>query len=369
MQKLNKQDIIDILYGCAVLGTGGGGNLQAGIDMMQEDFDAGRTLNLIDVKDLPDDCIVATPYGCGAPSASTREPEYNPDRKLTRIEYPPAVLAFQSLEEFLGKKIYAVSSTELGGMNTAEALHIACLLNRPLVDADPAGRSVPELIHSTFYLKDRPIHPMAVATWFGDVIILKEVADDFRAEALVRSMACVSGDEVSVCDHPMTGDQYRRSVIPGAISYAWKIGKILRKTKEDGCDAAQAIAEAAGGAVLFRGRVKNLFSQCRDGFDCGETLLEGTGSYAGETYRIQFKNENLIACRNDKTDVTVPDLICMVDKNGNPMTNPDFSPGDEMNVFALPAPEIWTGEDGLKILGPSYFGIDEPYIPFQQRTR
>ena len=63
--------------------------------------------------------------------------------------------------------------------------------------------------------------------------------------------------------------------------------------------------------------------------------LEGTGSYAGETYRIQFKNENLIACRNDKTDVTVPDLICMVDKNGNPMTNPDFSPGDEMNVFAF----------------------------------
>ena len=287
------------------------------------------------------------------------------------------------LREYVAKKINIMNymffapvffasigiKTELGGMNTAEALHIACLLNRPLVDADPAGRSVPELIHSTFYLKDRPIHPMAVATWFGDVIILKEVADDFRAEALVRSMACVSGDEVSVCDHPMTGDQYRRSVIPGAISYAWKIGKVLRKAKEDGCDAAQAIAEAAGGAVLFRGRVKNLCSQCRDGFDCGETLLEGTGSYAGETYRIQFKNENLIACRNDKTDVTVPDLICMVDKNGNPMTNPDFSPGDEMNVFALPAPEIWTGEDGLKILGPSYFGIDEPYIPFQQRTR
>ena len=85
-------------------------------------------------------------------------------------------------------------------MNTAEALHIACLLNRPLVDADPAGRSVPELIHSTFYLKDRPIHPMAVATWFGDVIIPKEVAttsvrklwfDPWPASAATRSASAI----------------------------------------------------------------------------------------------------------------------------------------------------------------------------------
>ena len=73
--------------------------------MMQEDFDAGRTLNLIDVKDLPDDCIVATPSGCGAPSASTSEPEYTPDRKLTSIEYHTAVMAFQSLEDFQGQKL------------------------------------------------------------------------------------------------------------------------------------------------------------------------------------------------------------------------------------------------------------------------
>ena len=40
MKKLEKQDIVDILYGCALLGTGGGGNLQKGIDMMEDDFAA-----------------------------------------------------------------------------------------------------------------------------------------------------------------------------------------------------------------------------------------------------------------------------------------------------------------------------------------
>ena len=35
MKKLSKQDIIDILYGCTVLGTGGGGSLEKGLAMLQ----------------------------------------------------------------------------------------------------------------------------------------------------------------------------------------------------------------------------------------------------------------------------------------------------------------------------------------------
>lgn len=53
--------------------------------------------------------------------------------------------------------MYAIGSTELGGENTAEALHVALLMDLPLIDADPAGRSVPELQHSTYYVKNVPI--------------------------------------------------------------------------------------------------------------------------------------------------------------------------------------------------------------------
>ena len=67
MKKLEKQDIIDLLYGCALLGTGGGGNLQKGIDMMQEDFEDGLPLYLADLNEIPDDEYVALPYGCGGP--------------------------------------------------------------------------------------------------------------------------------------------------------------------------------------------------------------------------------------------------------------------------------------------------------------
>lgn len=132
---------------------------------------------------------------------------------------------------------------------------------------------------------------------------------------------------------------------------------------------AESIAQAMNGAMLFRGVVTDLPWECQDGFDYGEIFLDGIKEYEGEKYRITFKNENIASYRNGQIDVTVPDLICMIDQKGEPMTTPDFKVGDEMNVFALPAPQIWTTDAGLAIFGPRYFGIDTDYIPFNHNRR
>lgn len=362
MIELSKQDIIDLLYGCAVLGTGGGGKIEHGFAIMEEDFKAGRTLKLASLDEIPDDAYISIPYGCGAPAAVGAElpPEL---AKLPKAD-SSAVIAFRELEKEIGRKFFAVSSAELGGMNTAEALHIACLLDIPLADGDPAGRSVPELSQSTFYMKGLRSDPLAVVTKFGEVMIFRNMIDDFRIETLVRAISIVSGDDISVCDHPMTGKEYRSAIIPGAISYALKIGRLLRNAKEKREDAASSLASAMDGKVLFRGTVTDIPWELRDGFQFGNIHLDGLCEYAGDTYRITFKNENIASYRNEKLDVTVPDLICMIDKNGDPMTTPDFSVGDEMNVVALPAPEMWKSEEGLRIFGPRHFGIDVDYVPF-----
>ena len=78
MRELNKQDMIDVLYGCAVLGTGGGGPLEDGLKMMSPHFEKGETLKLITLDELPDDEYVVTPLrlrrtfsktGCKVPGA------------------------------------------------------------------------------------------------------------------------------------------------------------------------------------------------------------------------------------------------------------------------------------------------------------
>lgn len=367
MITLQKEDMIDLLYGCTLLGTGGGGKLEHGLQIMKEDFELGRTLKVADLEELPEDGYITIPYGCGAPAAigAPLPPELE---RLPKVE-SSAVMAFHALEKEIGHKFAAVSSSEMGGMNTAEALHIACLLDIPLADGDPAGRAVPELSQSTFYIKDLPSAPMAVVTKFGEVMIFREMLDDLRIETLVRAVATVSGDDISVSDHPMTIAQYKNAIISGAITYALKIGRLLRKSKEEKQDAASAVANACSGEVLFRGTVSNMPWELRDGFQFGDIYLDGIKEYQGESYRITFKNENIASFRNGELDVTVPDLICMLDKNGDPMTIPDFEVGDEINVIVLPAPEIWKCEKGLEVFGPRHFGVDADYVPFQQRNR
>ena len=287
---------------------------------------------------------------------------------LVKIEFVGIIIGFviYLIAESLGKKMYAIGSTELGGENTAEALHVALLMDLPLIDADPAGRSVPELQHSTYYVKNVPIFPMGVATKFGEKIVIQNVADDLRAEDIVRAIAVVSDNLVGVADHANVGKVIKNSLIPGAITYAQEIGRVLRETKEAGGDVASAICDDKEGKVLFRGHISDYTCETRDGFNFGEIHLKGERDYTDEAYRIWFKNENIISYRNGEVDVIAPDLICMINGEGNPMTTPNFEVGDKMTVIALPSPEIWTTPEGLECFGPKHFGFDVEYKPFEK---
>ena len=363
MRELKKQDMIDVLYGCAVLGTGGGGPLEEGLALMEKHFEKDETLKLIKLDELPDDAYVVTPYGCGAPSAGGKNPKF---AGLALAEEASSVLAVQALEAVLGQKIYAVGSTELGGSNTAEALHAALELGVPLLDGDPAGRSVPELQHSTYYIKDVPIYPMGVATKFGEKIVIQNVQNDLRAEDIVRAIAVASDNLVGVADHANVGKVIKESLIPDMITYAQEIGVILREANEQGRDAARAVADGKNGKVLFEGVVTDFPWETRDGFNYGEIHLRGEGGFAGETYKIWLKNENIMSYRNGEIDVMAPDLICMIGEDGNPLTTPNFDLGQRMTVIALPAPEIWTTPEGLACFGPKHFGFDVEYRPFER---
>lgn len=367
MQKLTRQDLYDILYGCTILGTGGGGNLNKGLSLIDKALDAGKEFVLVGLDEVPDDALIACPYICGSISPLGEEEE----RKyagLPRISEEPPLRAFKALEKYLGVEFYGVISTELGGANTAQAFYVAASLGRYIVDADPAGRSVPELQHSTFYVNEININPMAVANEFGDVAILTDVVDDFRAEALVRAMAVASKNSIGVADHVATGSRLKGAVIPGAISYALKIGRAHREAKDQSKDVALEIARAGGGFPLFAGKVNDFSWRDEDGFTFGDTYIEGEGDYSGSTYRIWFKNENIITWRDGQIDVTVPDLVCVFNTDRKePVINPHYETGIRVSVIGLPGPKEWRTEKGLKVFGPRHFGYDIEYLPIEKK--
>jgi len=86
------------------------------------------------------------------------------------------------------------------------------------------------------------------------VLILKEVSDDFRAEAIVRAIAVVSNNRAGVTDHPMEGRGLQESVVPGTLSKALAIGEAVREARLSGTDPVQAAVAAGDEHVLFAGR-------------------------------------------------------------------------------------------------------------------
>ena len=66
MRLLSKQDLHDVLFGCAILGTGGGGDLDKGIELINKDIENGFEFKLIELDDVPDDVMIASPYQAGS---------------------------------------------------------------------------------------------------------------------------------------------------------------------------------------------------------------------------------------------------------------------------------------------------------------
>ena len=365
MRTLNGQQLEDLIRGCTILGTGGGGSPKRGLQLIQSDLSAGREFKLISLEEVPDDALTASPYMCGSVSPErVGKGASQGDMEMECLD------AFKALEEYLGQKFYAAIATEIGGGNTAVALSVAARLGIPIVDADPAGRSVPELQQTTFCIKDVPIAPLAVATAKGDVLIVKEVSDDYRAEAIVRAVAVVSDNRAGVTDHPMVGKALKTSVVPGTLTTALTIGKAVREARSSGADPVQAAVSAGNGFFLFEGVVTQASWKIEEGFTIGELLIAGQVDNHGHQYRIWYKNEHIISWFDDEPDVTVPDLICVLNPNtGEAITNPNCKQGIEVTVIGYPAPEMWRSPKGLQLFGPKHFGYELQYKEIEKNRR
>ena len=364
IRSLSRDDLMNILVGCAILGTGGGGSLDEGIGRIDEALAAGKQFRLADIDALDPDTLIGVPYSVGdvSPQTEANAQEY---ARTTRPEENMYLRNLEQLERYLGRKVSAVICTELGGDNTAIAFYVAAMTDSLIVDGDPAGRSVPGLQDSTFYLKQIPICPMAVMNESGDGAIFTSVADDEHAEALVRALTIVSRGLMAVVDHVNTASVLSDAMIHGSISQAERIGRAFREARDSGGDYVAAVLEAGQGREMFRGVVTDSHYETRDGYTYGETALEGEGDWAGHSLRISYQNENIISWLDGEPYVTVPDLICCFNLDGaEPRLNPEAKVGEHEAVIALPAPAEWTTPEGLAVFGPRCFGYDVDYTPF-----
>ncbi|MFW9800612.1 MAG: DUF917 family protein, partial [Candidatus Thorarchaeota archaeon] len=68
-----RTDVEDLTLGCTFFGTGGGGTMEVGLEMLYPHIDAGRKLEIIEVGKLKDDDWIACPAYSGSIAPPTPE--------------------------------------------------------------------------------------------------------------------------------------------------------------------------------------------------------------------------------------------------------------------------------------------------------
>jgi hypothetical protein len=359
---LEREDINNLIVGTTILGTGGGGDPKEGLEILTKDLKSGRKLMLAKASELDPESLVICAYFCGsipAPGEKTKP-------KRLPLETDRVVKALKTLEKMLGKKVSAVIPTEIGGGNTAVALHIASILGVPALDGDQVGRSAPELDQSSYVICGVKAVPSVITDSQGNVVLVEDYASISSYESIARTLAVMLGGSVLVMDSPVAAKNVRKIAIHDTVSKAISLGKVVNKARENGKNPVKAIIDFAECFRVFSGSVAKHSLRVEHGFLTGEIEIEGSEEWRGSLFKIWVKNENIIGWKDGEVAVMSPDLICMVNEKGYGITNSEINTKMQVNIISIKAPEIWRTSRGIQLFGPKHFGFNFEYVPVEK---
>jgi uncharacterized protein len=343
----------DIALGATVLGTGGGGDPTLGKLMAQQAVAQHGPVQLLPLEEAPDDGWIIPTAMMGAPTVL-----------VEKIPSGREVLdAFHMLERRLQCHAVATVSAEAGGVNSMIPMVVAATLGVPLVDADGMGRAFPEIQMVIPTLHGVLATPMVVADEKGNHVLL-ETLDNFWTERLARAVTIQMGCSACIALYAMQGAVAKRAMVPNTISLARTIGHTLRTCREQKRHPIEALTTLLHGRRLCEGKITDVRRRTERGFARGEVDILGTGQDAGARSTLSFQNENLVFWREGKPEVTVPDLITVVDEQtGLPITTEALKYGLRVAVLGFPCHPQWRTPEGLALVGPRYFGYEIEYVP------
>jgi len=353
MKILNRQQLLDMVDGTAIFSAGGGGAPELGYGIVEKLVNDGYEVRLIEPNEVPEDAIVAN-FACVGATTSVG------------YDSQAAVKTLKILEEYIGKEVFAVIPVELGGFNTLVAVDVAARRGVPVVDADGAGRAVPEVHLKVYTIDEIPLAPMAIADIRAkNVVIVKETADSKSAERIARVLATEWSHTAYTARRILTGTQVKYSPIQKSLSRAIKIGEILRTSK----NPIKSILAETEGYKLFQGRVVQISKETIGGFTWISVSIRGENEFEGSTFNFKAKNEVLIAYRNGKLVAMAPDIITPVrSENGKCVTAERIREGDSIAVLGLKAPEKWRTSKGIELWMEMLrrSGVTENYVPIEE---
>lgn len=361
MTVIRHEDIADLCAGSVFLATGGGGDPYVSQILVSEALKRYGPVELLSLESVPDDALVVAIGEVGAPSISL-------EQLPTGHECLQVIDRFQS---FTGRSISHLVSFEVGGANSVIPLLAAAARGIPLIDGDGMARALPEAQMMTFAIEGVKPSPAVAVDYTGGCVYF-DTADTLLYERQIRNFSMAMGGMVFTAEHPMNAEQARRAIIPGTISFALKLGRLLREQRGNAAFMEAPLktlfADSDYGVFrhLYTGKVTDIQRKTVGGFDVGEATLESTRDNAEEPMHLSIKNEFLLARVGERVVASVPDLITLVDhETSAPINAERLHYGQRVTAFGIGCPPHFRTEKALKVVEPRAFGFDLDYVPLE----
>jgi len=363
MKILTGKEIDAIILGSAFLGAGGGGSPKQGYQFKKEIEKCYKKPKIEKLTNIPDDATVVTSGGMGSP--------------LFHLKYGANThqkIAVDALEEYIGRKIDYIIPSEIGGGNSVGPLYVATTKDIPIIDADGAGRAIPEINMTMYGIDNISFDPFVLASKDGKIVILK-IKDPAKSEKLARIITnhfdMMAGFATSV----MSGKEVKQVAIEGTVTLARRVGEIILDNHLIIKEKVDKIKEITGGYGLIEGIVKKVETKSIEGFDFSRVVIDGARDskcLKKNKLVIDIKNESIIArAENNELVAMAPDLICILNSNGYPVTNADIQEGLGVYVVGIMSPKKWRRPKAYNVFKNILFkfGYDSGYVPIENLQR
>ncbi len=350
MRSLTVHDLAFLSIGCAILGSGGGGDPAYSIAMAKHHLQQYGPIKVLSMDELgPDDFVMPIAF-MGAP--------------LVGMEKLPSGREFDLIldmvEKTFGRRPTVLMAAEIGGSNGFAPFCVAGKLGLPVLDGDLMGRAFPQLEMTSCSVTDVSISPAFFADSQGNTVMIESNSVS-EMESIGRYVAISMGSSCAIAFALMDKEQAKRAVIPNALTWAMEIGQAMLQTK----DPLEALLQHTEGVCLGEGTVTSVNQSIKNGF------LEGSVAIVGEnaSFELLYQNEYLLAKKDGHVIATTPDILMLVEKeSGTPISTESLRYGLKVALIALPAPAIWKTEKGLSLVGPKCFGYATTYQPIERTS-
>lgn len=337
---LTIKDAKKAVYGGCILGGGGGGWIEYGLEKSELAFSMGRP-ELISIDELEGEDCVSCVSLVGAPSA-----------KEMYVDSQQLIDTVNRMQKEFDKPIKALMTNENGAETTVNGWLQAAATGLPFLDAPANGRAHPTGSMGSMNLSelDDYISIQTFAGGRGNKKVEGSVSASLDiSSSVVRSVSVRAGGMVGVCRNPVNVNYVKENSAVGGITQAIELGEVFFSVPE-GPERIEAISSHLKGRVIHSGKVSHIELNEVGGFDVGFVRIDDL--------ELTFWNEYMTAEMDGQRKGTFPDLIMTFNaETGMPLVSAEIKEGIKIAVISVPKENLklsstMFNEKLLKVIEP-----------------